>query len=171
MQVQIYIVPGTDRWKTLLQTFVWNVQQLHNYEIFESMEHLNWLVPWLYQASTSPDATLQLLPSHVPPQMPSHFTKSAKSGQRYIQTQTYKYRPASCIRVYTLYLLFTKMVKKAYEVTNKMYYSVGVGTERGVRITAASHVRCNYMITMVSQKGDLVAPWIPEFWEAMKKKH
>ena len=50
------------------------------------------------------------------------------------------------------------MVKKAYEVTNKMYYSVGVGAERGVRVTTASQVRCNDMIAMVGQKGNLVAP-------------
>jgi hypothetical protein len=63
------------------------------------------------------------------------------------------------------------MVKKAYEVANKMYYSVGVGGERRVRVTTASQVRCNHMITMTGQKGDLVAPWIPKFWKAVKKKH
>jgi hypothetical protein len=62
------------------------------------------------------------------------------------------------LHAYGLYLLFTKMVKKAYEVANKMYYSVGVGGERRVRVTTASQVRCNHMITMTGQKGDLVAP-------------
>jgi hypothetical protein len=105
---------------------------------------------------------LRCHPAAAPQSFPTtnafSFYKMSKIKTKiYIHIQTHKYIPAACIS-YGLYLLFTKMVKKAYEVTNKMYYSVGVGAERGVRVTTASQVRCNDMIAMVGQKGNLVAP-------------
>ena len=60
------------------------------------------------------------------------------------------------------------MVKKAAEVTNYVEKRVGRGTKRRVRITKASQIRCNNMIAVVSQVGDLVAPSKLEFREAME---
>jgi hypothetical protein len=68
-----------------------------------------------------------------------------------------------------IYLLFTIMVKQANEISNNMDHSVGAGADWGVRAAIASQIRCHHMIPLVSQEGYLVAPRIPDLWEAMKQ--
>ena len=72
---------------------------------------------------------------------------------------------------YKKHLLNPKLIQSPNQIADNMEGGVGSMRSRGVRVAIASEVRRDGSIPDGGKVEKLVAPWVPQLGEAMKKKN